>query len=68
MVEVGEVQVLLSRDVGQVRLGLVNDLRQAQFREVFLVERNKTKMEVTQMAVVSSLLLPLQSHSPASCD
>lgn len=36
MVEVGEVQVLFSRDVGQISLGLVNSLGQAKFCEVFL--------------------------------
>lgn len=38
MVEVGEVQLLLSRHVGQVSLGLVNGLRKAEVRKVFLIK------------------------------
>lgn len=41
MVEVGEVQVLLSGDVGKVSLGFVNSLGQAKFCEVFLKKLKK---------------------------
>lgn len=50
MEDVGEVQVLLSRDVGQVGLGLVDGLGQAEFRQVFLKEC-KTVAQVTQLVV-----------------
>ncbi|KAG7223123.1 hypothetical protein INR49_015882 [Caranx melampygus] len=39
--DVGEVQVLLSRDVGEVSLGFVHGLSQAEFSQMFLEKTQK---------------------------
>lgn len=64
MEDVGEVQVLLSRDVGQVGLGLVDSLGQAKFRQVFLKEC-RTVAQVTQLVgdlLIFKLLFVLTIH------
>lgn len=46
MEDIGQVQVLLPRDVGQVSLGFVNSLSQTQLPKVFLQKLLERKSEL----------------------
>lgn len=45
MEDIGEVEVFLSRDIGQISFALVNSLSQAQFTKVFLENVEKDSCE-----------------------